>query len=110
MRIGKNTLNNMMLSNLRKNQVYQAIITDLAITGSIERDTAEKLLGYEIPGFLKTPDGKHLEEKENKQQSVKKDDEDIAEDNNDDDNEDNSDENNDDEEDDRDVAEDDDEE
>lgn len=108
MRIGKNTLNNMMLSNLRKNQVYQAIITDLAITGSIERDTAEKLLGYEIPGFLKTPDGKHLEE--NKQQPVKKDDEDVAEDNNDDDNEDNSDENNDDEEDDRDVAEDDDEE
>lgn len=64
MRIGKNTLNNMMLSNLRKNQVYQAVITDLAITGSIKRDTAETLLGYSIPSFLKTPDGKHFEDEE----------------------------------------------
>ena len=60
MRLRRNTLNNLMMDNQRKNPLYQTIITDLAITGAIEREDAEMLLGYEIPGFLKTPDGKSL--------------------------------------------------
>lgn len=58
----RNTLNNMMMENQRKSPLYQTIITDLAITGNIDRDDAEMLLGYEIPGFLHTPDGQHFEE------------------------------------------------
>lgn len=61
MRLSRNTLNNMMLENKRKDPLYQAIITDLAITGNIDREDAEMLLGYKIPGFLHTPDGQHLE-------------------------------------------------
>ena len=60
MRLRRNTLNNLMMDNQRKNPLYQTLITDLAITGAIEREDAEMLLGYEIPGFLKTPDGKSL--------------------------------------------------
>ena len=62
MRKRRNILNNMMMDNLRKNQVYQAIITDLAITGNIDRDDAEMLLGYEIPSYLKTPDSQYLKD------------------------------------------------
>ena len=65
MRRGKNILNNLMLSNLRKNQIYQAILTDLAITDNIEREDAEMLLGYKIPSYLKTPDGGHLSDYDN---------------------------------------------
>lgn len=57
MRVTRNILNNMMMDNQRRNPLYQAIITDLAITGNIPREDAEMLLGYEIPNFLKTPDG-----------------------------------------------------
>ena len=60
MRLRRNTLNNLMMDNQRKNPLYQTIITDLAITGNIEREDAEMLLGYKIPEFLKTPDGKSL--------------------------------------------------
>ena len=60
MRKGRNILNNMMLGTLRKNQIYQAIITDLAITDNISREDAEMLLGYKIPSYLKTPDGCYL--------------------------------------------------
>ena len=60
MRIGRNTLNNMMLDNQRRNPLYQAIITDLAITGNLSKEDAEMLLGYEIPDFLHTPDGKNI--------------------------------------------------
>ena len=57
MRLRRNTLNNMTLDNLRKDRVYQAIITDLALTGNISRSDAEILLGYEIPEYLKSPEG-----------------------------------------------------
>jgi len=60
MRISKNTLNNMMMDNQRRTPLYQTIITDLAITGNIDREDAEMLLGYEIPDFLHTPDGTTL--------------------------------------------------
>ena len=60
MRLRRNTLNNLMMDNQRKNPLYQTLITDLAITGNIEREDAEMLLGYKIPEFLKTPDGKSL--------------------------------------------------
>jgi hypothetical protein len=57
MRVSRNILNNMMMDNQRRNPLYQTILTDLAITGNIPREDAEMLLGYEIPAFLKTPDG-----------------------------------------------------
>lgn len=57
MRLRRNTLNNMTIDNLRKDRVYQAIITDLALTGNISRSDAEMLLGYEIPEYLKSPEG-----------------------------------------------------
>lgn len=64
MRISKNVLNNMMMENQRRNPLYQTIITDLAITGNIDRDDAEMLLGYEIPNYLKTPDGQTIDEED----------------------------------------------
>ena len=60
MRLRRNTLNNLMMDNQRKTPLYQTIITDLAITGNIKRQDAEMLLGYTIPEFLRTPDGKSL--------------------------------------------------
>lgn len=57
MRRGRNTLNNMTLDNIRKDRIYQAVITDLALTGNISRSDAEMLLGYEIPEYLKSPEG-----------------------------------------------------
>lgn len=62
MRISRNILNNMMMDNQRKNPLYQTIITDLAITGNIDKEDAEMLLGYEIPSFLHTPDGHSIKE------------------------------------------------
>lgn len=64
MRISRNILNNMMMDNQRKNPLYQTIITDLAITGNMDREDAEMLLGYKIPAFLHTPDGQSLEDEE----------------------------------------------
>lgn len=69
MRVSRNTLNNMMMDNQRKLPVYQTIITDLVIVGAVKREDGEMLLGYKIPDFLHTPDGKHLE---NVEQSKKK--------------------------------------
>lgn len=60
MRVGRNTLNNMMMSNNRKTQIYQTLITDLVISGNISKEDGEMLLGYEIPNYLKTPDGRTL--------------------------------------------------
>lgn len=62
MRISRNILNNMMMDNQRKNPLYQTIITDLAITGNMDREDAEMLLGYKIPAFLHTPDGQSFED------------------------------------------------
>lgn len=61
----RNVLNNMVLGNIRRDKIYQAIITDLAITGNIPAEDAEMLLGYEIPGYLKTPDGQTIFADEN---------------------------------------------
>lgn len=58
MRLRRNTLNNVTMDNVRGTQTYQTIITDLAIKAVISRDIAESLLGYEIPYYLHTPDGK----------------------------------------------------
>lgn len=68
MTYSKNTLNNLAMKNLRKEKVYQAIITDLALTGNISKEDAELLLGYSIPDYLKLPNGEsHLySEKESK--------------------------------------------
>ena len=59
----RNILNNIIMGNKRKDAVYQTVITDLAIAGVIARDVAEKLLGYEIPSFLRLEDGTHLEDR-----------------------------------------------
>ncbi len=77
MRISRNILNNMMMDNQRKNPLYQTIITDLAITGNIDREDAEMLLGYKIPAFLHTPDGQSLEEEAEDPVEAEDDDEDI---------------------------------
>ena len=79
--IKRNTLNNIIMGNKRKDHVYQTVITDLALVGAIPRDKAEKLLGYQIPSYLKLEDGTHFEDvsekkdvkKEIKKESGKKD-------------------------------------
>ena len=53
-------LNGMILDRLRKTQEYQAVMIDLAIEGAISVDAAERLLGYEIPASLHSPDGKSV--------------------------------------------------
>lgn len=58
----RNVLNNIIMGNKRKDPVYQTVITDLAISGIITRDKAEKLLGYKIPSFLRLDDGTHLDD------------------------------------------------
>ena len=49
------TLNNRLLENKRKDQLYQAIMVDLYLVGVIEKEQAEQLLGYEIPDYLSLP-------------------------------------------------------
>ena len=60
MMAGKCVLNNMTLENIRKTQGYQAMMIDLAIEGVIAVDTAERLLGYKIPDYLRAPDGRDV--------------------------------------------------
>lgn len=67
----KNILNDIMLRNQRNQVAYQAIITDLTILGYIKREDAEKLLGYEIPSYLHSPDGKSLAKPEAKKEETK---------------------------------------
>lgn len=62
--IVKNTLNNMALRNLRKDRIYETVITDLAMLGIVPKDKAEMLLGYEIPEFLQLPDGTSIKREE----------------------------------------------
>ena len=57
----RNILNNMMLENIRNTQAYQAVMTDLAIEKVVPLETAEMLLGYEIPEYLHSPGGRHVE-------------------------------------------------
>ena len=57
----KNTLNNVTLDNIRRTQAYQAVMTDLAIEKVVPLETAERLLGYEIPEYLHSPGGRHVE-------------------------------------------------
>ena len=54
----RNTLNNMIMETIRGTQAYQAVMTDLALEGIIPLGTAESLLGYEIPEYLRSPSGK----------------------------------------------------
>ena len=49
------TLNNMIMRNVRKTHAYQTALVDLALLGVVEKDTAEKLLGYEIPSYIELP-------------------------------------------------------
>lgn len=47
------TLNNTRLRVYRNSQAYQAVLIDLAVNGIIDKDKTEKLLGYEIPKFIR---------------------------------------------------------
>lgn len=49
------TLNNMIMRNVRKTHAYQTALVDLALLGVVEKGTAEKLLGYEIPSYIELP-------------------------------------------------------
>lgn len=51
----KNMLNNIMLENARKSPAYQCLMTDLVLSGAVSRTIGEKLLGYEIPNYLRLP-------------------------------------------------------
>ena len=46
------TLNNMIMRNVRKTHAYQTMLVDLVLLGVVEKRTAEKLLGYEIPSYI----------------------------------------------------------
>ena len=49
------TLNNMIMRNVRKTHAYQTMLVDLVLLGVVKKDTAEKLLGYEIPSYIELP-------------------------------------------------------
>lgn len=49
------TLNNMIMRNIRKTHAYQTMLVDLVLLGVVEKRTAEKLLGYEIPSYIELP-------------------------------------------------------
>lgn len=49
------TLNNMIMRNVRKTHAYQTVIVDLVLLGVVEKDIAEKLLGYTIPSYIELP-------------------------------------------------------
>ena len=49
------TLNNMIMRNVRKTHAYQTMLVDLVLLGVVEKRTAEKLLGYEIPSYIALP-------------------------------------------------------
>ena len=51
------TLNNMIMRNVRNTHAYQTMLVDLVLLGVVKKDTAEKLLGYEIPSYIELPAG-----------------------------------------------------
>lgn len=57
----RNTLNNLMMENCRRDSIYRTIITDLVITGNISKKDGAMLLGYDVPSYLHTPDGKTVD-------------------------------------------------
>lgn len=60
------TLNNMVMRNMRRSQAYQTMLVDLVFMGVVDRDVAEAMLGYKIPGHIRMPDAvaKAIEDKE----------------------------------------------
>lgn len=60
------TLNNMVMRNMRRSQAYQTMLVDLVFMGVVDRDVAEAMLGYKIPGHIEMPDAvaKAIEDKE----------------------------------------------
>lgn len=50
------TLNNMIMRNVRKTQAYQTVLVDLVKLGVVDKDDAEKVLGYTIPSYIVLPD------------------------------------------------------
>ena len=53
--IKKVTLNNMQMDVQRRSPIYQTLLIDLVLAGEVDKSVAEKLLGCEIPDYLKLP-------------------------------------------------------
>ena len=51
----RNILNNYTMENRRRDPMYATMLTDLALTGLVDKAKAEQLLGYAIPGCLRLP-------------------------------------------------------
>lgn len=60
----KCVLNNMIMANQRKSIVYQTTIVDLYLVGKLSKEEAERLIGCDIPDYLKLPDVKEEVKKE----------------------------------------------
>lgn len=50
-----NRLNNRKLRALRKDILYEAVMTDLYVIGALEKDVVEKLIGHEISEYITNP-------------------------------------------------------
>ena len=46
-------LNNTRMNLFRREQVYQAVLIDLALAGAVDKKLVEAILGYEIPDYIK---------------------------------------------------------
>ena len=55
--LGTCRLNNKTMRNLRRDQIYQCLVIDLAMLGVLSQDEAELLIGSGIPKNLLLPDG-----------------------------------------------------
>jgi len=66
-------LNNKVMRNIRKEQIYQALAIDLAMLGVISKEECEMLIGSGIPNGLVLPNGEAgnlISEKEMPEQPV----------------------------------------
>ena len=48
-------LNNRKLAALRKDMVYEAVMTDLVLIGALDKEVVEQLIGRQIGEFLRDP-------------------------------------------------------
>ena len=55
--LGACKLNNKIMRNLRRDNVYQCLLVDLAMLGVISKEECEMLLGSGIPKNLLLPNG-----------------------------------------------------
>lgn len=55
--LGTCRLNNKTMRNIRRDQIYQCLVIDLAMLGVLSQEEAELLIGSGIPKNLLLPDG-----------------------------------------------------